>query len=396
MRPHDSVQLIAVAPEDTVVDVPYWPESLSGRVSSLKTKLFIGLVAIPFLFVAIYFTFIAADRYVSEASFIVRSAAYQGHIGLGNASGAAMLMSSQGTGDFEDAVSSFIQSRDMVEQLDKNDDLRGLMSRRESDFLYRFPNVYSRNNREQLYKHFLRMVDVEYDKTSGITTVYATTFRPEDSRKLVDALLHHSEELINRLNARMVKDAEEYAQSVVNRAEAHVVEVGLRLVEFRNSVGSVDPSRESATALDQIARMTTELAEMQASLQQQISLSPSSPAIPPLKERIRTYQEQIDQEKLKVVGANRSLTVKLADFEKLTLERQLAARQLDSALASLTAARQDAQRQHLYLQRITEPNRADEAKYPRYFLSLTVAFLLLYALFMLVHSFLRAIRSNGA
>src|SRR6516162_7496721 len=104
MRPHDSVQLIAVAPEDTVVDVPYRPESVSGRVSSLKTKLFIGLVAIPFLFIAIYFTFIAADRYVSEASFIVRSAAYQGPIGLGNAAGAAVLTSSQGTGDFEDAV----------------------------------------------------------------------------------------------------------------------------------------------------------------------------------------------------------------------------------------------------------------------------------------------------
>jgi capsular polysaccharide transport system permease protein len=59
---------------------------------------------------------------------------------------------------------------------------------------------------------------------------------------------------------------------------------------------------------------------------------------------------------------------------------------MESALAGLTAARQDAQRQHLYLQRITEPNLADEAKYPRKVLGMTLAFALFLAIFVVVNS----------
>jgi capsular polysaccharide transport system permease protein len=359
----------------------------------MRARLFVSLVVVPSVLIAIYLFVIAAHRYVSEASFIIRSAAYQGAVAAGS-SQAAVLASSRGAGDLADAVNSYIKSRDMVEQLESNNDLRKILSREESDFFYRFPNIYRRDNREELYNHFRTMVSVDYDKTSGISTIAAVTFRPDDSQALVNALLGHAEELVNRLNERMVLDAETYAQSVVNRAQEHLVDIGLRFVKFRNAVGSVDPSRESAIALEQIAQMTTELAEMQASLQQQISLSPTSPAIPPLRERIRTYQEQIDREKLKIVGADRSLSGRLAEFEKLTLERQLAAREMDSALANLTAARQDAQRQHLYLQRITQPNLSDEAKYPRRFLALGAAVGFFLAIFIVVNSIFKGFREH--
>lgn len=393
VRPYESIQLVQVEAEGAMIDAPFRPEPPPPRGWSMRARLFVGLVLVPSTIVAVYLFLIAAHRYASEASFLVRSAAYQGAVAAGN-SQAAMLATSRGAGDLADAVNSYIKSRDMVEQLEKNNDLRKILSREESDFLYRFPNIYSRDNREELYKHFRTMVSVEYDKTSGISMIAAVTFRAEDSQALVTAVLAHAEELVNRLNERMVRDAEAYAQSVVNRAQEHFVDVGLRLVRFRNAVGSVDPSRESAVALEQIAQMTTELAEMQAALQQQMSLSPASPAIPPLRERIRTYQEQIDREKLKIVGADRSLSGRLAEFEKLTLERQLAAREMDSALANLTAARQDAQRQHLYLQRITQPNLADEAKYPRRFLALAASFGVFLAIFVVANATLQGFREH--
>jgi capsular polysaccharide transport system permease protein len=238
------------------------------------------------------------------------------------------------------------------------------------------------------------MVDAEVDKTNGINTIAVRTFRPEDSQRLAEALLQHAEELINRLNERTIRDAEAYAQSVVDRARDHVVAVALQLAAFRNAVGSVDPSRESATALDQIAQMATEVAETEATLQQQIALSPSSPALPALRERIRTAKEQIEKEKRKIVGADQSLTTRLAEFEKLTLDRQLAAREIDSALANLTSARQDAQRQHLYLQRISEPNLADEARYPRRLLGIAIAFAAFFALFVVVNAVYTSIREH--
>jgi len=392
----EAVQLVRIDSVGSVVDLPpYREDGPSPRHWSGRAKRFLWVVVVPTAIVAVYFVFIAAPRYVSDTSFIVRSAAAQGSFGSGMAQSAS-LSSSRGSGDFADTVNSYILSRDMVDQLEKADGLVDALSRRESDFVFRFPNFYSRHDREQLFRRYLRMVDAAYNKATGVNELSVTTFRPEDSQRLAKALILHAEELINRLNDRLAKDAESYAQSVVRRAQDHVVSIGLDLVKFRNSIGSVDPSRESATALEQIAQMTTELAEMQASLQQQIAMSPASPGIPQLRERIRTYQEQIEQEKLRIVGSDRSLTAKLSEFERLTLERQLAAREMDSALAGLAAARQDAQRQHLYLQRITEPNLADEAKYPKRLLSIAMAFALFFSCFVLINSVYKGIREHLA
>jgi capsular polysaccharide transport system permease protein len=390
----ETIQLIPVEPAHGLLDMnaPFAQQEAAPvrRSWSVKARLFTGLVALPTFTAAVYFFVFAAHRYVSEASFIVRSAVYQG----GNAVQMGGLAASHVGGDLADAVDTYVLSRDMVGELERQDGLRDILSRGGWDPIYRFPVFWRRDNKEQLYRHFLWMVDAEVDKTNGINTVTVRTFRPEDSQRLAEALLQHAEELINRLNARMIRDAEAYAQSVVDRARDHVVEVALQLAAFRNSIGSVDPSRESAAALDQIAQMATDLAETQATLQQQIALSPSSPALPALRERIRTVREQMEKEKLKIVGTDRSLATKLADFEKLTLDRELAAREMDSALASLTAARQDAQRQHLYLQRIAEPNLADEARYPLRLLGIAIAFAACFALFVVVNAIYNGIREH--
>jgi capsular polysaccharide transport system permease protein len=390
----ESIQLVRVEPGHALLDAdaPFELEALARpRRLSVRAKLFIGLVVAPMLAVAGYFVLFAADRYVSEATFIVRSAVYQGTAAGAQVGGISV---SHGAADLSEAVSTYVLSRDMVDQLERQDGLRDVLRRGGLDFVYRFPTLWRWNDREQLYRHYLIMVDADVDKASGINTITVRTFRSEDSQQLAEAVLQHAEELINRMNERMIRDAEAYAQSVVDRARDHVVEVAQQLAAFRNSIGSVDPSRESQTALDQIAQMATEVAETEAMIQQQMALSPSSPALPALRERIRTVKEQIEKEKRKIVGADQSLATKLADFEKLTLDRELAAREMDSALANLTTARQDAQRQHLYLQRISEPNLADEARYPRRLLGIAIAFAAFFALFILVNAVYKSIREH--
>jgi capsular polysaccharide transport system permease protein len=52
-------------------------------------------------------------------------------------------------------------------------------------------------------------------------------------------------------------------------------------------------------------------------------------------------------------------------FDRLTLEKGFADRQLGSALASLETARSEAQRKQLYLERLVQPNLPDMAVEPR-------------------------------
>src|SRR6516164_9755886 len=83
VRPFETIQLVPVDPAGAMVDLPHRQQAAQPRRWSARTKLFLAIVVVPTFLVTIYFFLIAAPRYVSEASFIVRSAAYQGPFGSG-------------------------------------------------------------------------------------------------------------------------------------------------------------------------------------------------------------------------------------------------------------------------------------------------------------------------
>jgi capsular polysaccharide transport system permease protein len=60
----------------------------------------------------------------------------------------------------------------------------------------------------------------------------------------------------------------------------------------------------------------------------------------------------------------------------LQLDREFADQQLAIAMAALEAARNEAQRQQLYLETIAKPNRPDTAIYPRRVFGVIATFLL--------------------
>jgi capsular polysaccharide transport system permease protein len=343
-------------------------------------------LALPLAIAALYLFIVASDRYVSEARFIVRSSS-----STGAASMAAML-ENQGLSRATDdtfAINEYIGSRDVVALLAQNDGLREILNRPEGDFINRYPNFYSRNNQEYLFRRYNAMVSADIDPTTNISTLTVQTFRAEDSQKLAEAILQYAEQLVNRLNDRAYNDAVRYSQSMVDRAQNEIADIQKRLALFRNSSGSVDPGKEVTAAFEMIGKMTTELVLLEATAAEQIAISPSSPAVRPMREKITAYKNEIDKLRLRVVGDQSSLASKLADFEKLMLERQFAAGQLAVAIGNLVKARQDAQQQHLYLQRIVEPNVADEAKYPRRLLDIAIVL----ALSLAVYSILRSLWS---
>jgi capsular polysaccharide transport system permease protein len=67
----------------------------------------------------------------------------------------------------------------------------------------------------------------------------------------------------------------------------------------------------------------------------------------------------------KISGGDDSLASKAAEFQRLSLERGFADQQLAAALASLETARNEAQRQQLYLETISKPSLPDDATQPK-------------------------------
>src|SRR6516164_2723084 len=104
VRPFETIQLVSVDPAGSMIDVPHREEAAQPRRWSARAKLLLGIVVVPTFLVAVYFFLIAAPRYVSEASFIVRSAAHQRSLGSAAATGAVPMSSTAAPGDFADAV----------------------------------------------------------------------------------------------------------------------------------------------------------------------------------------------------------------------------------------------------------------------------------------------------
>jgi capsular polysaccharide transport system permease protein len=329
-----------------------------------------AIVGLPTLAAGAYYFGIASDLYLSEARFIVRSPKQVQTNPVG-----ALLQSSGLTRASDDtaAVQDFMMTRDAVRKLEKHNDLRSVLSRPEGDFVSRFPGLmFWRHDFEKLYRSYEHFVSVETDSTTGVTTLSVEAYRPEDSHMLATALLAYAEQLVNELNERARRDALDLASREVDRAEQRIAQIQDELTAYRVKQKMLDPKTASSGVLELISQMSAAQATARAQLGELLKNSPNSPQIPLVKTRIDSLDKLIAEERAKLSGQSDSVVAALTEYERLTLDRELAEKQLASAFTSLEAARIEAQRQQLYLETIAQPNLADYPLYPRRVVSFAV------------------------
>src|ERR1700704_7030421 len=139
------------------------PRALTEELSRLLGSVniwFWAIVGLPTLIAGVYFFAIASDLYSSEVKFIVRGPPKAPVTAI------SAMLSSAGSAVTEDtfAVHEFVMSRDAVRRLEREVDLRGLLSRPEGDLITRFPGIWFwRKDFEALYSSYQRFIAVERD-----------------------------------------------------------------------------------------------------------------------------------------------------------------------------------------------------------------------------------------
>jgi capsular polysaccharide transport system permease protein len=324
---------------------------------------------------AIYFSLIASDIYISESRFVVRSPQRQAQTSLLN----TFL---QGTGfsrtqDDAYTVNDYILSRDALKELNDRLGLAKAFSSSNIDFLHRFPTLDWDDSFEALYRYYPKRVSVDYDTASSISVLSVNAFTAEDALRINERLLGMSERLVNQLSERGRQDIVRYATAEAREAERKAKDAALTLAAFRNQNTLLDPVQQSVIQLQQISKLQDELIATKTQLAQLRAFTPDNPQIPVLRTILDTLQKEMDAELAKVAGGGGgSLTNKAAAYERLVLDREFADKQLAAALASLEAARIEAQRQQLYLERVVQPNLPDYPIEPRRIRSVLVVFML--------------------
>jgi len=390
----------SISPPDlaTGTDLAGWSElpprrPLRGRLRGFfKRHPFKLLVLLPTLLSAIYFFGFAAPQFDSEARFMIKGRAAAPTGGLADlAKGAAL------SGATQDAlaVRDFLGSHDAVADLRQKVPLVAFFRREEADPVARL--WWAEPNAERLLDYYRRMVTAELDTTSGITTLRIRSFRAADSKAIAEALLASSEQLVNRLNQRMIADGLRVAREEVTNAEARLTRVQLAITGFRERERAVDPTRTANITLDNIGRLDGTLATARADLAEaQRYTRADNPRVIQLQNRVAALESQVAAERARATTGEAALPQQIGQYERLNVERELARAQLASATASLENARVEAQRQQIFLQRVVEPNLAEYARYPKAVLTVLYVFLCLSVIYGLLWLLVAGMREHAS
>ena len=349
----------------TTIDGGSTPPRTKNLFGWLKriNRLFLYTVVIPTLLAIVYYGLIASDIYISESRFMVRSPQKPIQSGV-----LGSLLQSSGiarTLDDQYSVQNYILSRDALKELNNEFGLAKKFSDSRIDFANRFAALDWDNSFEALLKYYRRRISVELDSKSTISVMQVSAFTAEDAYKINARLLVMSERLVNEMSERGRNDIVRFAANEVKIAEKKAKDAALAVAMFRTDKSVVDPERQSAFQLQQLGKLQEELIATKVQIVQLRSLSPDNPQIPVLNTRAASLQREVDAEMSRISGRGSSLTSKAAGYMQVALEREFAEKQLAAAMTLLETARNEAQRQQLYLDRVVQPNLPDYPIEPR-------------------------------
>jgi capsular polysaccharide transport system permease protein len=324
---------------------------------------FLLIVALPTVLALVYLWLFAADRYQSEARFVLRQPGQN----LLNNPALSELMQVAGvsrSGDDGFVVQEFLLSRAAMQRVQKTANFRESLAPAAHDPLWRFPSLFSSNSDEGLFGHYERLVSADFDSTTGVSSLTVQAFSPADARRLANALLDEAEALVNRLNERARRDAISLAEAEVDRMKARMQASQEALVAFRERERLIDPGQATFAILETIARLSGDAADVSVQLNELRQGSPKAPQATSLRNRRAALEAQIEAERRQLAGDAKAIAPRIAEYERLMLEREFANRALLASMAAAETARVDAQRQLVYLERVAEPSYPDYPAFP--------------------------------
>jgi capsular polysaccharide transport system permease protein len=348
----------------TIVFDPQSSVARRRRRSRLGFFSFTIVVAIPVVAAAIYYFLVAADQYVAEFRFALRSAEPERHepaLFLQD----SIAPSAMGLDSY--VVAQYLASRAIIDDLSATLDLQQMFSRPEADWPARLDLPVSI---EEMVRYWRRQVDAFFDAANGTIVVRACAFTPQDALRLAEGILASSERLVNDLSGRSRRDALRNAEQEVGRAEKRLKSALTRLREFRDKEGIIDPRKtaDATVALagrvrDELVRADTELSTLKHYMRD------DAPSIKILEARVQSLEAQRRAVESEVTDTEKTrseaLSRVMGSYEQLESERTFAENTYQHALQALDRSRINADRQQVYLATFVRPTLPEEALYPR-------------------------------
>lgn len=367
------------------------PNKAFSRLSTTG-KALLAVVLLPALLSLLYFGLLASPMYISEARFAVRSAE---NSGTARGLAAMFLPSGASVGADTHIVAEYIRSPDIMEAIDRELRIFNHFSSQDYNVISRLGSDATRDERLTYWNW---AVKASFDPETGIIALSVKAYAPATAKRLAEAVLAKSEELVNVMSSRAQNDAITLAITEVRTAETRVNEAQEAMRAFRDRSGMLDPVSTAGGLQGIVSQLESEAVKVRAAIGEAGTyMSKDAPGLVGLKARLAAVEKQLADEKLRLAGEARpgSLTSFAGEYENLQMESEFARQQLVSAMASLEAARVKAEAQSRYVVAFQIPALPDESLYPRPFLFTAYVFVGTLILAGLVSLIIAAVREHA-
>jgi len=350
------------------------------------------LVLLPIIAAASYLWVVAVDQYSSTVGFSVRTEELSSSLDL---LGGITRLSGGGSSD-SDILYDYIHSQELVTDLDAQIDLRGIYAQVwPSDPIFAFDPDGSV---EDLVNHWEKKVRILYDANSGLMTLRVLAFSPEQATMVAARILERSTEKINALTSEAREDATRYARIEMDRALDRLKTAREAMTDFRMRTQMVDPIVDLQGQMGILNSLQAQLAESYIELDLlRVTTNTIDPRVVRVEQRIAVIKNRMEEERRKFSESDQGsggedYASMVAEFERLTVDREFAEEAYRVALAAYDAALAEAQRKSRYLAAHIKPTMAEKAEYPQRWtlLGLTAFFALMaWAIGVLVYYSIR-------
>jgi capsular polysaccharide transport system permease protein len=373
---------------------------IRGRRSLWPSLSFIVFFVIPLVIFGYYFIFIASDQFRVETQFSVRGSNPSPFAELG-------LSALPGTGT-QNAdsyiVSSYINSRQVLVDIQKkhNVDIRQFYSRPIIDTAYRINPTLSM---EEFESYWRWMISVEFNSTTGNSSLIVYAFTDTDARKISELVLDVAQQLVNDLSLESRNRLISGAEQGVTASEDRLSKIQSKLTDLRNREQTVDPQQAASLEIAVVSELEKQLADLKTRQRALVGiLSKESPSSRVIARQILALEAQIDEQRSRIgtgkkVGTLGDSTDNLSDvvseYSQLFIDLEFATASYKAALTALESANVEAQKQQRYFATFVFPYTPDATIYPKRFLSTLLAAVALFLFWLISYFLVRSVYDHS-
>jgi capsular polysaccharide transport system permease protein len=324
--------------------------------------LFVLMVVLPTLSYSWYLWTRAADQYESTLGFGSRTEEAASTFAF---LGALTGTSQSGSKDM-DILYQFVVSQELVQKIDAELDLRAMWARPVGDPMNAFN---PQGTIEDLVQFWQRMVRADYDNVTGLMTLTVRAFDPQDARRIGEAVLRESTDVVNQLSKTAQDDLTRYSKKMLDEMQQKLAEARLAVLDYQVRNNIVDPSNVVASQVTVVASLNQELANAQVERDLLDGTVPATDLrLVTLNRKIEVIENRIAVESAKVGAApsqgSPGYATLVAEFGKLQVEQEFAQQAYLSAMAAHDQAMADAQKKTRYLATYLAPTLAEASTVP--------------------------------